>query len=333
VKWLRFILALACFAAGSAARAAIPSDALLNRLQPQRDTSGGIFFVNDFANLLNPSQRDALERRVRDLQQKTSAELAVVTIKTLEGGQIDDFTNKLFRRWGVGQKGKNNGVMLLVALDDRKMRIEVGYGLEPIIPDALAGRIIDEELRPLFRQGNFPEGIKRGVERIAAIIERGEPPSRLDAVKAKIFSSPTDAPLEVQIIGTLFISVFVIFGAFMVGEGAGSKQGGLLVFGLIFSGFPMFMALMLSGLAPVVLLAIWIVVFRLAFRDGRKNTASYRAGRRRGYRNRKTYNWTWAGSGGGGDSGWSSGGLSGGDSGGGGFGGGDSGGGGASGGW
>lgn len=333
MKWLRFILALACLAAGSIARAAIPSDALLERLQPQRDAGGGIFFVNDFASLLNPTQRDALEQRVRALQEKNGAELAVVTIKSLEGGHIDDFANKLFRRWGVGQKGKNNGVMLLVALDDRKMRIEVGRGLEPIIPDALAGRIIDEELRPQFRQGNFPEGLKRGAERIAAIIERGEPPSRLEAVKAKLFSSPTDAPLEVQIVGTLFISVFVVFGAAIAGVGAGAKQGIILVFGLIFSVLPMLGSWILNILAFVALLAVWIVVFRLALRDGRKNAASYRAGRRKGYRNRKTYKWAWAGSGSGSGSDWSGGGGFSSDSGGGGFGGGDSGGGGASGGW
>lgn len=130
--------------------AAVPSDALLERLKPEG-------FVNDFANALNAAQHEALVKRVRELQSKTGAELAVVIVKSLEGGQIDDFTHKLFNRWGVGQKGKNNGVMLLVALDDRKMRIDVGYGMEPILPDLLTGRIIAEDLRPLFQKNRYPD--------------------------------------------------------------------------------------------------------------------------------------------------------------------------------
>jgi uncharacterized protein len=85
-----------------------------------------------------------------ELRRKTGAQFAVVTLKSLEGGQIDDFANKLFKKWGVGEKGKNNGIMLLVAMQDRKARIEVGYGLEPILPDALAGRVLDEQLFPAF---------------------------------------------------------------------------------------------------------------------------------------------------------------------------------------
>lgn len=307
------------------AEAAIPSDALLERLKPNG-------FVNDFAGLLKPPQRDALEQRVRQLQQKTGAELAVVTVKSLEGGQIDDFTHKLFHNWGVGQKGKNNGVMLLVALDDRKMRIEVGYGLEPILPDALAGRIIDEDLRPLFRESRYADGISRAVERIAAIVERGEPPSRADAGKWPFRGS--DAPLPVQIIASVMLSVFVIIGASLVGVGLGSKTFVSIIPGLILGGFVMFMGLMIGGFVPVILGVFAIVAIGIGFWNGRRNPGKYRDGRKRSGRYRKRYpssgGWIMGGSSGW-DSGSSGGGFSSSDSGG--FGGGDSGGGGASGGW
>ena len=96
----------------------------------------------------------------------------MVTLKSLEGGQIDDFAVKLYKRWGIGQKGKDNGVLLVVAIDDRKARIEVGYGLEPILPDALAGRVLNEQLFPAFRQKRYAEGLTAAVNRVAEIIER-----------------------------------------------------------------------------------------------------------------------------------------------------------------
>ena len=153
---------------GSVAWAVIPSDALLQRLQPQGA-------VSDFAGLLTPADRAAIDNRLSELRQRTGAQFALVTLDSLEGGQIDDFANKLFAKWGVGEKGKNNGVMLLVAIKDRKARIEVGYGLEPILPDALAGRVLDEQLFPSFKQQHYAQGLSLAVNRIAEIIERGEP--------------------------------------------------------------------------------------------------------------------------------------------------------------
>ena len=140
------------------------------------------------------------------LQQKTSAQFAVVTLKSLQGGEIDDFTNKLFAQWGVGEKGKNNGLMLLVALEDRKARIEVGYGLEPILPDALAGRVLDENLFPAFREHRYAQGLTQAVARAAEIVERGVPASPADRQKRNQ-TSPMD-----RIAPTLFLSIFVAIG-------------------------------------------------------------------------------------------------------------------------
>src|SRR5215213_4652884 len=102
--------------------AQIPADKLLQSLRPAAD-------VNDYAGILSPAEKTALEQRCRQLRDKNGAQLAVVVLQSLQGGQIDDFAVKLFKQWGIGQQGKNNGILLLVALDDRKARIEVGYGL------------------------------------------------------------------------------------------------------------------------------------------------------------------------------------------------------------
>jgi len=206
VSLLARFAAVAGLAVAAQAWGLTASDALLNRLQPQRDESG-TRFVNDFSGTLTAAQRDGLEQRVRAMEQTCGAQLAVVVISSLEGGDIDDFANKLFKRWGVGQKDKNNGVMLLVALQDRKMRIEVGYGLEPILPDVLAARIINEQLRPQFRQGQYAEGLRLGVERMAKIIERGEPPSPSELSSAKT-SKSSSLPIVLQLFLTTFFVLF-----------------------------------------------------------------------------------------------------------------------------
>src|SRR5437773_11987720 len=120
---LNLAAVLACLALAAAqAQEELPTDRLLRSLQPTAD-------VNDFAGVLNAAQRDALEERCKALREKTGAQLAVVTLKSLEGGQIDDFAVKLFKQWGIGQKDQKNGILLVVAISDRKARIEVGYGL------------------------------------------------------------------------------------------------------------------------------------------------------------------------------------------------------------
>ena len=300
-----------------AAWAAIPADALLDRLKPDG-------FVNDFAGILSPAQRQAMEQSVRDLQQKTGVQVAVVTLESLEGGQIDDFAAKLFRRWGIGQKDKNNGVLVLVALKDRKARIEVGYDLEPILPDALAGRVLDEELFPAFRQGRHAEGLERGVRRVAEIITRNEPaPKTLPSTAS---GAGTDWLTTIFI--TLFLSLFVVIGFFFGGAGLGSKQLFMIVWGAFFGGIPLLIGASFAAggtIVPLVALGcVGCVAGLLGVWTGLRKPKSFRSGGKRS----STSGWTWGASGGGSSSG---GGFS--SGGGGGFGGGSSGGGGASGSW
>ncbi|MDF7798697.1 TPM domain-containing protein [Pontiellaceae bacterium B1224] len=134
------------------------SDQLLNSLNPRNGVA-----VYDYANVISSSEKQQLESMIDELEQKTGAEIAVVTLQSLDGGQIDDFTNRLFEKWGVGQKGKDNGLMFLAAMQDRKMRIEVGYGLEGAIPDSKAGRIRRDVITPYFKAGNPGKGITAGI--------------------------------------------------------------------------------------------------------------------------------------------------------------------------
>lgn len=127
-------------------------------------------FVNDFADVI-PS---AIERRIEgicyEVREKTSAEIAVVTVKTVGEEYYAEYANKLFEKWGIGQKDKDNGVMLFQAAEERSFRIEVGYGLEPIIPDGLAGEVRDKYVFPYFKKGDYGNGMLAGTKAIAGII-------------------------------------------------------------------------------------------------------------------------------------------------------------------
>lgn len=123
-------------------------------------------FVNDFAGILSPQARSDMELKLRDYQRATSIEIAVATVPSLEGIDIDEYALKLFEKWGVGDKDKNNGILVLVAPNEREIKIEVGYGMEPDLTDGGAGDIIRNVFIPYFRNGQMAEGIVAGVSAI-----------------------------------------------------------------------------------------------------------------------------------------------------------------------
>jgi uncharacterized protein len=213
---------------------AIPTDELLKSLNPTSD-------VSDFAGLLSRDEKAALEARCKALREKTEAQLAVVTLKSLDGGEIGDFANKLFARWGIGQKGKNNGLLLIVAMDERKSWVEVGYGLEPIIPDAQAVRILDHELRPRFRQQQYAAGLTAAVDALVELVEKGEPADR--AALAAEQGGPGSNRSFV-----LALAIFVGAGAVVAGAGLGSKTVPAILFGSFFGGVPGAIGLAIGGM-------------------------------------------------------------------------------------
>jgi uncharacterized protein len=126
--------------------------------------------VSDYAHVIDNETKDALTQEIRALEASTTDQVAVVTIPSLDGADINEESVNLFRTWGIGQKDKNNGVLFLIAIQDKKMRIEVGYGLEGDIPDVSAFRITEYEVKPLFKEGKYSEGIKKGVDDIVGIL-------------------------------------------------------------------------------------------------------------------------------------------------------------------
>jgi uncharacterized protein len=123
--------------------------------------------VNDVANVLSPEQRQILEQKLVALDDSTSNQIAVVLIPTLDGYPIEEYANKLFREWGIGDAKTNNGILLIAAIEDKKIKIEVGYGLEGAIPDVVASSIIRNEMAPNFKEGNFYRGIDKATDALA----------------------------------------------------------------------------------------------------------------------------------------------------------------------
>lgn len=129
-------------------------------------------WVTDAADVLPPADEAALETKLTRFSNHTKHQLAVVTVSSLEGQTVDAFTLNLAKRWGVGRKGYNDGVMLLVAPNERRVRIEVGYGLENPLSDELCQKILADDVLPRFRQGQYPQGIDAGVAAIIAVLDR-----------------------------------------------------------------------------------------------------------------------------------------------------------------
>lgn len=123
-------------------------------------------FLNDFAGILAQSERDEIENRLREIERETKNEISVLIINSLEGKSIEDFASEIFNEWGIGKKGKDNGVLIVIAMRERTVRIEVGYGLEKYLPDAVCGRIIRNIIAPNFRENNYYKGIKEAIETI-----------------------------------------------------------------------------------------------------------------------------------------------------------------------
>ena len=222
---------------GKLARAALVLCALaaslfaldLKSLKPQG-------YVSDFANVLDPQSRAQLEAYCGQVEQTTGVQMAMVTIQSLDGEPIEDVSNTLFRQWGVGKKGKDEGIMLLLAVQDHRDRIEVGYGLEPILPDGFDGSIL-RGIQPLLRQGAYGQAMIAAAEQMAA-----ESPTRKasrhpdQAQRPRIRRPPnrTGLPWPVIVIG-IVVLLFLFRGggreaaagpAFLTGMILGNLLGG-----------------------------------------------------------------------------------------------------------
>lgn len=128
------------------------------------------FYVNDYAELLDTETENYIINANKSLYSQTGAQIVVVTIPSLEGDSLENYATELFRNFGIGDKSKNNGLLLLLALEERQFRVEVGYGLEGILPDAKTGRIQDEYIIPYLKQNNWNDGIKNGFSAFLEVV-------------------------------------------------------------------------------------------------------------------------------------------------------------------
>src|SRR5262249_53224341 len=152
------------------------------------------------------SAKTTLMAKLADLEARTSDQLVVATVRSLGGSSVEDYANRLFRDWKLGQQGRNNGVLLLVAPNERKVRIEVGYGLEGTLTDALSKTVIETAVVPRFRAGDFADGVARGTDAIIEILTG-------DATEWKRRAAPpppgTVEKLLNQFVEGLFMTVFI----------------------------------------------------------------------------------------------------------------------------
>ena len=182
--------------------------------------------VVDNAELLSPDTRQRLTETLRRHEQKTGNQVVVLTVPTIKGESIEEYAVRVFEQWKLGQQGKDNGVLVVIVPQDRRMRIEIGYGLEGVLTDAHASRIIRNVMTPRFRKGDFSDGVARGVDAVTAQLE-GRPATAGQerpgsGKKSEFIKAPGMALHEKVLFGAFIfgiIGLFTFIGAVTPGMG------------------------------------------------------------------------------------------------------------------
>jgi uncharacterized protein len=196
----------------------------LNSLKPQG-------YVSDFAHVLTPQTHQQLEEYCGRVEQVTGVQMAIVTIPTLDGQPVEDVANALYRKWGVGKKGKDEGIMLLLAVQDHKDHIEVGYGLEPILPDGFVGGIL-RQARPLLRQGAYGQGLLAAADEMGSQIAKAKGVSLDVSVRPRRPASSGGPHIPFIAIAIIVVIVLALLsrggggGGFLAGMILGNLLGG-----------------------------------------------------------------------------------------------------------
>lgn len=175
----------------------------------------GTGWVRDHAEILNPATRAHLETLLDEVQRQTSAEVMVITVDSLHGQDIDSFATQLFNQIGIGRRDTNNGVLFLTAPNERRTRIEVGYGLEPLITDARAGRILDTHVLPHFLRNDMEAGIVAGTDAIAELLRTNPDAARGISGSGSVRMQSAETALEQALYGLLVLAA-LLFGLFFI---------------------------------------------------------------------------------------------------------------------
>jgi len=204
--------------------------------------------VTDLTNTLDSTQQQALESRLAQFEQQQGSQIAILIVPTTQPQAIEQYSIRVVDQWKLGRQGVDDGILLLVAKNDRQMRIEVGYGLEGAIPDAVANRIIDETMVPHFRQGDFFGGLMAAVDQLGGLIA-GEPLPEPQAQR----QGSWEGMLPLLLFGGLIAGAILrgIFGNFL----GGALNGGLIGAAVWLLGGGLLVALVLAVIAFVITLS------------------------------------------------------------------------------
>lgn len=182
--------------------------------------------INDEANLLSSREEGNLEQLLQNLETQTSAQMAVLIIPSLRGENLEDYSLQVAEAWGLGQRDRDNGVLLLISINDKKIRFEVGYGLESSFTDLKAGYIIRNTIAKEFQTGNFYEGIYQGVRTASGIVSGNSDISQEELAKYKQASKKTKSRGQIPV--GLIVFLFIILSGGMRGRRGGLLTGLLL---------------------------------------------------------------------------------------------------------
>ncbi|MEP7208633.1 MAG: TPM domain-containing protein, partial [Casimicrobiaceae bacterium] len=226
-------------------------DATSGGVQPVPPLTGRVV---DLTSTLTADEARALETRLADWEARTTNQLAVLMVSTTQPEPIESFSLRVAEAWKIGRRGKDNGALFVVAKNDKKMRIEVGYGLEGSLTDVTSRRIIAETVAPLFSQGRFETGVSAGVDRIIEVVDRGEP------LPPKATERP-QRPAQGFDFGTLLLLLFIgvpVLGGVLrrvLGRAVGSTVGaGVIGAGAWFVAGSLIVAVLAAVVGFVVML-------------------------------------------------------------------------------
>lgn len=185
--------------------------------------------VTDLTGTLSAQQKAELESRIAAFEAKRGSQIAVLVLPTTKPEEIEQFSIRLAEAWKIGRKGVDDGVIVVVAKDDRRLRIEVGYGLEGVIPDAVAKRVIDERITPRFKEGDFHGGIRDGVDQLIRLAEGEKLPEPAARTASRGGRDPVSALFDYAVPALFFIVIAGGVLKLLLGRFAGSLATGALL--------------------------------------------------------------------------------------------------------
>jgi len=191
----------------------------------------GLGYVSDFAGLLKPNDKLAITKFASELEKKTTAQLAVVTIQSTQPETIQGYSVRLFEKWKIGQEHKDNGVLILIAVKDRKAWISTGYGLEGAIPDVIANKIVQANMIPYFKSGQYSQGIKEGSIAVISLIAK-EYDVQITGQEAQVYQRVHRKTGPLNMLFTILMFLLIIssrsglMGYFLMGSMLGGRRRG-----------------------------------------------------------------------------------------------------------